>query len=325
MPQHAATVAPADSASLTTAANVPAERRRTLASASTSLYLSILLAFVALGSGGVATLLSLSSSSLSPSAQYAMAVLAALSAAALSGFIIKGLGEIKVGGQALLDAIGLINIAKRAATEAELGSGIRALRLAQTGQVCSGLAIGASGAMLVTTSLRIQTGNVNLLAQEWLMTYALLTSGSNLVGFLLLTLLGARNADIQEKKHELDLEVKDARMTEFQNKKRGEIDTLNSNHAIKLASKAGENNTLNAHLTVLEAQLRAAGIEPPPMSPQGELSSVEATAAGAGLFQRRHSTVPRSAEVEAGVVQSSNTVADAVADGSNPTLSVGRQ
>ena len=101
MPQHAATVAPADSsgsASMTRPTTVAAEQSRTLASTSISLYLSILLAFVALGSGGIATALSVSSSSLSSSTQYGMAVLVALSAAALSGFIIKGLGEIKVGG-----------------------------------------------------------------------------------------------------------------------------------------------------------------------------------------------------------------------------------
>ncbi len=321
MPQHAATVAPADSASLTTAANVPAERRRTLASASTSLYLSILLAFVALGSGGVATLLSLSSSSLSPSAQYAMAVLAALSAAALSGFIIKGLEGVKGEGQALLDAIAPVNSRNRVAEEKLFGSGTRASRLAQTGQVFSGLAVGASGAMLVTTSLRIGTGNMNLLPQEWLMVYALLTSGSNLAGFGLLTSLGARNADLQGRKHELDLKAKDAKITDFESKKHDEVETLNANHAAKLADKARENMALSARIKTLEAQLRAAGIEPPSMSPQGELSPVEAAAAGAGLFQRRHSIVPAA---ETKVDQSSNVVAANLAtDGSAPARSAG--
>ncbi len=166
------------------------------------------------------------------------------------------------------------------------------------GQACSGLAIGASGAMLVTTSIRIQTGNVNLLPPEWLMIYALFTSGSNLGGFILLTYLGARNADLQARKHKLDLDLKDEKFTELGADNFKKIGLLESKHAAELESKT-------QRVSALEAQLRGAGLAPVPLSPQSELSPVEAIAAGAGLFQRRHSIVSAA---ETKVDQPSNVV-----------------
>ena len=63
----------------------------------------------------------------------------------------------------------------------------------QAAQASAFLAVATNGAMLATTAARTATGNAALLPLSWLVVNALLTSGSNLAGFVLFSFLGERN------------------------------------------------------------------------------------------------------------------------------------
>ena len=100
-----------------------------------SLYLTLALVVLSLGSGGIATLLSLLNAQIPVNAQYAVIVLTSLSAIALSGFIIHGLQGIKTRGKTLLDTVAPPNATDgqaRKSAEQKFGSDLRASRLAQT-------------------------------------------------------------------------------------------------------------------------------------------------------------------------------------------------
>ena len=182
------------------------------------LYLSIALVVLSLGGGGIATLLSLLGAQLPASTQYAVMVLTSLSAVALSGFIIKGLGEIKVDGVKLLNNIGPVESKARGNAETNFGSGLRAYRLAQAGQASAILAVASNAAMLATTVARTKTDHAELLSLGWLVANALLTSGSNLAGFILFTTLGARNGCLLAKVHDDESKASKKRISELEEK-----------------------------------------------------------------------------------------------------------
>ncbi len=247
--------------------------------------MSIALVVLSLGGGGIAILLSLLGAQLPAGTQYAVIVLTSLSAVALSGFIIRGLGEIKVGGAELLTKIGPVDSDARSRAEAEVGSGLRAYRLAFAGQAAAILAVVINGVMLATTLARTRTDHAGLLPLAWTVTNALLTSGSNLAGFVLFTTLEVRNGALLSQVHKRELDAKEEEIHTLQESHDTAVARLNDGHLVELDSRDGRITHLSARIRALEARLGEAGLALPVPLEAGEPTPTAAT----DLFRRRPS------------------------------------
>ncbi|HYF97543.1 MAG TPA: hypothetical protein VD770_01025, partial [Coxiellaceae bacterium] len=120
-----ATVAPAPQNPVSPVREVAEDREPADHSFPWGLYILLTLIVLSMGGGGIATLFSLLDEKLSAGAHYAAIVLTSISAMALSAFIIKGLGDIKVNGKMLLDKIGPVGSDARNRAEKKAGLGTR--------------------------------------------------------------------------------------------------------------------------------------------------------------------------------------------------------
>ena len=275
------------------------------------MYLTLSLVVLSLGGGGIATLLSLLSAEIPASAQYAVIVLTSLSAVALSGFIIHGLQGIKARGKELLDIIAPPESAVRAPAELEFGSDLRAFSLAQAAQASALLAVATNGAMLATTAARTAMGNTALLPLGWLVANALLTSGSNLAGFVLFSSLGERNRLLLVKAHENELEVKEAQKSSLRSDHDKAIFAIHNTYRSELGHRDEEMAALTDRNRVLEKRLKAAVSAP--------TADSESSPVATDLFRRRSCVASLAASVAQQQVED-GALATEVGAGAVPSL-----
>lgn len=204
----------------------------------------LLLIFFAIGVGGIANFLNLYYNIPMPLAvAYSTAILGAVGGVSLSLFVIYLLRGAKLQSEVLLEALEKSGGARlRSAAEEDVGS---SRTLALSGQSVSGTAIAATLAMAATSIIHIKTGEGRFLPMPWLAAQSTLSSFANLIGFVLSTLAGVRNAELLSRKHQQELDVK--------------IDYIGR----------------------LRAQLERAGMEPEPEKTVTEVSAINPVAEGA--------------------------------------------